>query len=44
MAFVFSRGVFVDTPSPDTMDSRTDGALGQVFLQGENRLAAEYAR
>ncbi len=43
-AFVFARGVFVDTPSPDTMDSRTDGALGQVFLQGENRVAAEYSR
>ena len=26
------------------MDSRTDGALGRVFLQSANRLTAEYAR
>lgn len=43
-AFVFVRGVFVGTLSPDTMDSRTDGALGLVYLQNRNRLAAEYAR
>jgi hypothetical protein len=42
--FVFVRGVFVGTLSPQAMDSRTDGALGRVFLQGEDRLTAEYER
>jgi hypothetical protein len=42
--FVFVRGVFAGTLSPETMDSRADGALGQVFLQRNDRLMAEYAR
>ncbi len=42
--FVFQRGVFAGTLSPKAMDSRTDGALTQVFLQGTNRLTAEYVR
>ena len=42
--FVFVRGVFAGTLSPQAMDSRTDGALGRVFLQSANRLTAEYAR
>ncbi len=42
--FVFVRGVFAGTLSPQAMDSRTDGALGRVFLQGSSRLTAEYDR
>ena len=42
--FVFVRGVFAGTLSPQAMDSRTDGALGWVFLQSDRRLTAEYAR
>ena len=42
--FVFVRGVFAGTLSPRAMDSRTDGAIGRVSLQGRNRLTAEYAR
>ena len=42
--FVFVRGVFAGTLSPQAMDSRTDGALGRVFLQSASRLTAEYAR
>src|SRR5262249_31984163 len=42
--FVFVRGVFAGTLSPGTMDSRTDGALNRVTLQGDRRLVAEYAR
>lgn len=42
--FVFVRGVFAGTLSPRAMDSRTDGALGRLFLQGESRLTAEYQR
>jgi len=42
--FVFIRGVFAGTLSPQAMDSRTDGALGRVFLQSASRLTAEYAR
>jgi LppP/LprE lipoprotein len=42
--FVFVRGVFAGTLSPEPMDSRTDGALRQVFLRGNDQLAAEYAR
>lgn len=42
--FVFVRGVFAGTLSPQAMDSRTDGALGRVFLQSGNRLTAEYHR
>ena len=43
-AFVFVRGVFAGTLSPEAMDSRTDGALSQVFLQSDGRLTAEYLR
>ncbi len=42
--FVFVRGVFAGTLSPQAMDSRTDGALSRVILQGNNRLTAEYVR
>jgi len=42
--FVFVRGVLAGTLSPQAMDSRTDGALGRVFLQSDRRLIAEYAR
>lgn len=42
--FVFVRGVFAGTLSPRTMDSRTDGALARVYLQGDRRLTAEYLR
>jgi LppP/LprE lipoprotein len=42
--FVFVRGVFAGTLSPNTMDSRTDGALERVSLQSNSRLSAEYAR
>src|SRR5262245_19612530 len=42
--FVFVRGVFAGTLSPQAMDSRTDGALERVFLQSATRLTAEYAR
>ncbi|HXU87333.1 MAG TPA: META domain-containing protein [Methylomirabilota bacterium] len=42
--FVFVRGVFAGTLSPEPMDSRTDGAVGRVTLQGGNRLTAEYER
>lgn len=42
--FVFVRGAFAGTLSPHPMDSRTDGALERVSLQGAARLTAEYAR
>jgi hypothetical protein len=42
--FVFVRGVFAGTLSPQPMDSRTDGALGQVSLQHDGRLTAVYQR
>src|SRR5262245_33385380 len=42
--FVFVRGVFAGTLSPQAMDSRTDGALGRVSLQSATRLTAEFAR
>src|SRR5262249_2179461 len=43
-AFVFVRGVFAGTLSPELMDSRGDGALGQVLLQSEKQVIAEYRR
>jgi hypothetical protein len=43
-AFVFVRGVFAGTLSPAPMDSRTDGALGRVFLRGKDQSTAEYVR
>ena len=42
--FVFVRGVFAGTLSPQAMNSRTDGALSRVYLQNNSRLIAEYAR
>jgi hypothetical protein len=42
--FVFSGGTFAGTLSPALMDSRTDGALNGVTLQGERKLEARYAR
>ena len=42
--FVFVRGVFAGTLSPQVMDSRTDGALARVFLESDSRLMAEYHR
>jgi hypothetical protein len=42
--FVFMRGVFAGTLSPQPMDSRADGALSRVILQSNSRLSAEYLR
>ena len=42
--FVFSGGAFAGTLSPALMDSRTDGALNGVALQGDRKLEARYAR
>ena len=42
--FVFVRGVFAGTLSPQPMESRTDGAISRVFLRSGGRLTAEYAR
>jgi len=43
-AFVFVRGAFAGTLSPELMDSRSDGALTRIFLQGQSRLTADYVR
>jgi hypothetical protein len=43
-AFVFVRGTFAGTLSPEAMDSRTDGALGEIILQSDHRLSAQYVR
>lgn len=43
-AFVFVRGTFAGTLSPVAMDSRTDGALSQVVLQGDGRITAAFLR
>lgn len=42
--FVFVRGVFAGTLSPQAMDSRADGALTRVSLQSSSRLTAGYER
>jgi hypothetical protein len=42
--FVFVRGAFAGTLSPEPMDSRADGSLNRVTLQSDRRLVAEYAR
>jgi hypothetical protein len=42
--FVFVRGTFAGTLSPQPMESRADGALKRVFLQSATRVTAEYAR
>lgn len=42
--FVFVRDSFAGTLAPAPMDSRTDGALSRVTLQGPTQLIAEYQR
>lgn len=42
--FVFVRGVYAGTLSPQPMDSRSDGVLGRVFLSSGSQLTAEYER
>jgi heat shock protein HslJ len=42
--FVFVRGIFAGTLSPQPMDSRTDGAAGRVSLRNDGRLTAVYQR
>lgn len=42
--FVFVRGAFAGTLSPQPMDSRSDGAIGRLLLQSPTRLTAEYQR
>lgn len=42
--FVFVKGEFAGTLSPQPMDSRSDGALARVSLLGASRLTAEYVR
>lgn len=43
-AFVFVDGIFAGTLSPETMNSRTDSALGQVWIQNAARITAQYMR
>lgn len=43
-AFVFVDGVFAGTLSPETMDSRTDGAIADVWIQDAERITAQYMR
>lgn len=43
-SFVFVDGEFAGTLSPEPMDSRTDGALGQITLHSGTQLTAEYSR
>ena len=42
--FVFVRGSFAGTLSPQPMVSRTDGAIARVYLQSGTQLTAEYSR
>lgn len=42
--FVFVRNRFAGTLSPDTMDSRTDGALTDADLTDESSIMAKFAR
>jgi heat shock protein HslJ len=42
--FVFVRGAFAGTLSPQPMDSRTDGALARVSLQSATSVTAKYTR
>lgn len=42
--FVFVRGLFAGTLSPQLMDNRTDGTLIRVSLRSSSELIAEYAR
>jgi hypothetical protein len=43
-SFVFVRGIFAGTLSPEPMDSRMDGALSEVALQSDRRLTVQYLR
>jgi hypothetical protein len=42
--FVFVRGIFAGTLSPEFMESRADGALSRVVLESDTHLTAEYLR
>lgn len=42
--FVFVRGTFAGTLSPEPMYSRMDGALSEVALQNDSRLIVQYLR
>ncbi len=42
--FVFSAHTFAGTLSPNLMNSRTDGALNHVAIEGDGRLTVRYAR
>ena len=42
--FVFVGGRFAGTLSPTTMESRTDGALSQASLNGQDNITAEFSR
>lgn len=42
--FVFVSGRFAGTLAPAPMDSRTDGAIGDVSLLGPDRITAQYLR
>ena len=42
--FVFVEGVFAGTLSPEIMNSRFDGAGGRPFVEGADRLGAEFVR
>jgi LppP/LprE lipoprotein len=42
--FVFVDGTFAGTLSPKPMDSRTDGALEQVFLYAASSIPAQFLR
>ncbi|MCC7010499.1 MAG: LppP/LprE family lipoprotein [Acidobacteria bacterium] len=42
--FVFVRGVFAGTLSPQPMDSRADGALGRVAVRSSAEIIGDYAR
>jgi hypothetical protein len=41
--FVFSRGVFAGTMSPVLMSTRTDGAMGDAWIE-DGRVLAEFGR
>jgi hypothetical protein len=43
-AFVFVDGAFAGTLAPHAMDSRADGALGNVYLYAPNDIEVEYSR
>jgi hypothetical protein len=43
-AFVFMSGVFAGTLSPELMNSRTDGALTQIFVPSSDTIQGAYIR